>query len=124
MPVETKVIEAIIHERLPEHCISKNLISERQAAYLKGDSTISQLISIVHYIRSCWGTSKIIQGAFLDISAAFDKVWHNGLIAKLNQFGVEGNFLDLFKSFLNNRKQCVVVDGVKSSMMDIKAGVP
>ena len=124
LPTLSKVIEAIIHERLLEHCISNNLISERQAAYLKGDSTISQLISIVHYIRSCWGTSKIVQGAFLDISAAFDKVWHNGLIAKLSQFGVEGNFLDLFKSYLNNRKQCVVVDGIKSSMMDIKAGVP
>ena len=96
-----------------EHCISNNLISERQDAYLKGDSTISQLINIVHYIRSCWGTSKIVQGAFLDISAAFDKVWHNGLIAKLSQFGVEGNYLDLFKSYLNNRKQCVVVDGIK-----------
>ena len=107
-----------------EHCISNNLISERQAAYLKDDSTISQLINIVHYIRSCWGTSKIVQGAFLDISAAFDKVWHNGLIAKISQFGVEGNYLDLFKSYLNNRKQCVVVDGIKSSMMDIKAGVP
>ena len=51
--------------------------------YIKGDSTIYQLIYNVHYIRSCLGTSKIVRGAFLDINAAFDKVWHNGLIAKL-----------------------------------------
>jgi hypothetical protein len=40
------------------------------------------------------------------------------------QIGVEGNFLDLYKSHLTNRKQCAVVDGIKSSMLDIKAGGP
>ena len=64
--------------------MDNNIISDRQAAYLKGESTISQLLYIVHFIRSQWGHSKIVQGAFLDISAAFDKVWHKGLIAKLS----------------------------------------
>ena len=76
--------ESVIQERFLSHCLESNIISNRQAAYLKGDSTISQLTYIVHYIRSCWGNSKIVQGAFLDISAAFDKVWHNGLLAKLS----------------------------------------
>ena len=75
-------------------------------------------------IRSKWGHSKVVQGAFLDISAAFDKVWHKGLIAKLSQIGVDGTLLDLLKSYLANRKQCVVVDGVKSSMLEVKAGIP
>ena len=104
--------------------MDNNITSERQAAYLKGDSTISQLIYIVHYIRSCWGHSKVVQGAFLDISAAFDKVWHNGLISKLSQIGVGGNFLKLFQSYLFKRKQCVIVDGIKSSFLEVKAGVP
>ena len=59
-----------------------------------------------------------------DISAAFDKVWHNGLIAKLSQIGIDGYFLNFFKSYLTNRKQCVIVDGVKSDFLDVKAGVP
>ena len=75
-------------------------------------------------IRSKWGHSKVVQDAFLDISAAFDKVWHKGLIAKLSQIGVDGTLLDLLKSYLANRKQCVVVDGVKSSMLEVKAGIP
>ena len=124
LPTLSKVFESIIHERLLSHCIDNNIISDRQAAYLKGDSTISQLLYIVHYIRSCWGKSKIVQGAFLDISAAFDKVWHKGLIAKLSQIGIDGTLLTLFTSYLSNRKQCVVVDGVKSSLLDVKAGVP
>ena len=104
---------------------SNNLISERQVAYLKGDSIIYQLIHIVHYIRSCLVPSKIVQGAFLYINAAFDKVWHNSLIAKL-KLELKAIFLiysnPTYKSY--NRKQCVVVDGIKSSMLDIKAGVP
>ena len=79
---------------------------------------------IIHHIRSKWGNSRVVEGAFLDISAAFDKVWHKGLIAKLCQIGIEGTLLDLFKSYLNDRKQCVVIDGVKSSLIEIKAGVP
>ena len=124
LPTLSKVCESIIHERLLTHCIDNNIISDRQAAYLKGDSTINQLLYIVHYIRKCWGHSRIVQGAFLDISAAFDKVWHNGLIAKLSQIGVDGLLLDLFKSYLSDRKQCVIVDGEKSTLVEVKAGVP
>ncbi len=124
LPTLSKVCESIVHDRLLDHCSKYNIISERQAAYLKGDSTISQLIYIVHYIRSSWGNSKIVEGAFLDISAAFDKVWHKGLISKLAQIGINGNLLSFFTSYLSNRKQCVVVDGVTSSLLDTNAGVP
>ena len=61
---------------------------------------------------------------FLDISSAFDKVWHNGLLAKLKQIGVIGQCHDLFSSYLKNRKQRVVIEGVKSELVDIKAGIP
>ena len=54
----------------------------------------------------------LTQGVFLDISSAFDKVWHNGLLSKLEQIGVENNVLDLFTSHLKDRKQTVVEDGI------------
>ena len=60
----------------------------------------------------------------MDISAAFDKVWHKGLLAKLCQIGVNGTFIDLFSSYLKDRKQCVVIEGVKSTLANISAGVP
>ena len=100
------------------------MISVKQAAYLKGDSTVHQLLYIVHQIRSNWEHNRITQGVFLDVSAAFDKVWHNGLIAKLGQIGIEGNFLNTIKTYLSGRRQVVVVDGVESDVQEVHAGVP
>ena len=105
-----------MHDRILKHCIDNEIISERQAAYLRGDSTIFQLLYIVHNIRMNWGHQKITQGLFLDVSSAFDKVWHNGLLAKLHQIGIEGSIYDTLKSYLSERKQVVVVDGKKSSL--------
>ena len=65
-----------------------------------------------------------MQGVFLDVSAAFDKAWHSGIIAKLEQVKVGGNLLSLFKSYLDQRKQIVTIDGFKSEIKDTKAGVP
>ena len=52
-----------------------------------------------------------MHGIFLDVKSAFDKVWHKGLLAKLEQINISGNLLNLFQSYLTNRKQVVVVDG-------------
>ena len=51
-------------------------------------------------------------------------MWHNGLIAKLSQIGIDGTLATFFKSYLSNRKQCVVLEGEKSTLLDIEAGVP
>ena len=61
---------------------------------------------------------------FLDVSSAFDKVWHSGLLAKLSQVGVEGVFYDTLTSYLTDRRQVVAVEGQKSETLEIKAGVP
>ena len=63
------------------------------------------------------------RGAFLDISKAFYKAWHEGLILKLEQYGISGNLLRLIKCFLENRKQRVVLNG-QTSWTNVIAGVP
>ena len=85
LPTLAKAAENIMHNRLSGHFTENNLISERQAAYLKGDSTIQQLLYIINLIRKSWTKGCITEGMFLDVSAAFDKCWHKGLLAKLNQ---------------------------------------
>ena len=117
-------MEYLIHKRLLDHFIYNQIIIEHQAAYLKGDSTIQQLLFIVNHIRKSWTNGKITQGVYLDVSAAFDKCWHSGLLAKLSQAKVNETCLDLFKSYLSNRKQFVVVGESKSTLKEVKAGIP
>ena len=65
-----------------------------------------------------------MRSVFLDISKAFDKVWHNGLLFKLSQNGISGNLLDLLSSFLSDRKQRVLLNGQTSEWRNVTAGVP
>ena len=60
----------------------------------------------------------------LDISKAFDRVWHQGLLAKLPSNGLPPQLCSLLASFLSNRSLHVVVDGVSSDSLIINAGVP
>ena len=65
-----------------------------------------------------------MRAVFLDISKAFDKVWHEGLIFKLEQNGISGNLLCLLQNYLENRKQRVVINGIESEWQSIFSGVP
>ena len=124
LPSLSKICESIIHHRLLSHCEKISIISYRQAAYLKGDSTINQLLTLIHKIKKSWSCKYITHTVFLDIQGAFDKVWHAGLQAKLKQIGIYGKFLDLLKSYLLNRQQIVIIDGFKSDIKEVKAGFP
>ena len=65
-----------------------------------------------------------MRGVFLDISKAFDKVSHDGLLYKLKAYGVQGELLSLLKNYLQKRKQRVVLNGQTSEWRDIISGVP
>ena len=61
---------------------------------------------------------------FLNISKAFDKVWHQGLLYKLKQNGISGNLLETLTEFLKDRKQRIVWNEQTSSWANVEAGVP
>ena len=65
-----------------------------------------------------------MRGVFLDISKAFDKVWHKGLLFKLKIYGVEGQFLSLLGNYLENHEQRLVLNGQTSEWKKINSGVP
>ena len=79
-----------------------NILSKSQSGFRKGDSCISQLLAITHIIYSNFDACPSLEtrGVFLDISTAFDKVWHEGLLFKLKSYGISGPLLSLLKRFL------------------------
>ena len=106
-----------------KHRSDHNLLSPNKSGFRTGDSCINQLLSIT-YIFHYFDEGMETRAIFLDISKAFDKVWHKGPIYKLHQYGFTGNLLALLTDFLSNRKQRVVLNSQHSSRADIKAGVP
>ena len=84
----------------------------------------NQLLSITHDICKSFDCGYEVRGAFLDISKAFDKVWHDGIIVKLEQNGISGKLHKLLHDILVNRKQRVVLNGQVSSSANVKVGVP
>ena len=124
LPICGKIFERLIYNSLFEFFIANELISSNQSGFKPGDSCINQLLSITHEIYKSFNDGYEVRGVFLDISKAFDKVWHNGLIYKLKQNGVTGNLLNSIIDFLDAKKQRVVLNGQYSSWASVKAGVP
>ena len=103
-----------------------NLLNKNQSGFRPSDSCIHHLIGITHNIFSAFDAnpSSEVRGVFLDLSKAFDRVWHDGLLYKLKNNGIGGNLFKLIKSFLNNRCQPVVLNGPSSVWTSVTAGVP
>ena len=80
--------------------------------------------SITHEINKSFDDGLEVRSVFLDISKAFDKVWHEGVIFKLKQNGISGDLLNILTDFLSNRKQRVVLNGQVSTWTSVNAGVP
>ena len=84
--------------------LDKVLISANQSGFKPEDSCINQLLSITHNIYKSFDDGYEVRGVFLDISKTFDKVWHDGLIFKLQENVISGKLLKVLKHFLTNRK--------------------
>ena len=124
LPIRGKLFERLFYNKMFNFFITNHLISTNQSGFKPKDSCINQLLSITLGIYAAFDEGYEVWGVFLDISKAFDKVWHEGLIFKSKQNGISGKLLRLIKDFLSNRKQRVVLNGQCSSWMDVKAGVP
>ena len=75
-------------------------------------------------IASAFNRSGATRAVVLDISQAFDSVWHAGLLHKLKSYGISGQIFGLISSFLRNRQLRVVLDGKSSQEYPVNAGVP
>ena len=107
-----------------KYFLDNNLITPKQSGFRPGDSCINQLLSITHDIFTSFDNGLEVRGVFLDISKAFDKVWHDALIYKLKQNGIKDKLLCLLLGFLKNRQQRVVLNDQSSSWTKGNAVVP
>ena len=85
-----KIFERLISDSLYQFLKEHNLLSIHQSGYRSNVSCINQLLFIVHTLYKAFDAYPTLdaRGVFLDMSKAFDKVWHEGLIYKLKSMGV------------------------------------
>ena len=119
-----KLQERIIFKHIYNHLHENNLLYKYQSGFLPNHSTTYQLIDIYHHICQTFDTDQFSCTVFCDVSKAFDRVWHKGLIFKLKQYGISGSLLNCVTDYLNNRTQRVFIRSCMSSSLPINAGVP
>ena len=125
LPICSKIFEKLIFNELFKLFEDKSLLFKHQSDFRPGDSCIYQLLAITQYIYSSFDCNPTLEtrGVFLDISKAFDRVSHDGLLSKLKQNGVSGNIFQFIKSFLSDKFQRVLLNRQTSDWETIHAGV-
>ena len=84
-----KVIEKIVLKQLEDHF--ENTIMSKQSGFRNSHSTTLQLYRLVQERSETVDSGEAVGIAFLDLQKAFDKIWYNGLLAKLKDYGLSGN---------------------------------
>ena len=79
----SKITEIIVFIRLYTFLLEIEYLNPLQSGFRPGDSTVNQLIYLVHKIYDAFEKAKEVRMVFLDLCKAFDKVWHKGLLYKL-----------------------------------------
>jgi len=121
----SKVIEKVVAARLVDHMSENRLMDPFQSAYRKGHSTETALLRVHNDIVSAVDKGRGVCLILLDLSAAFDTVDHTILLTFLEEYiGLDGPTLNLFKTYLSDRTQCVSIGGVLSELSELMYGVP
>ena len=126
LPIFGKIFEKIIFNRIYNFLSEENLLNNNQSGFRPSDSCVNQLLSITHETYETFDCNPTLEvrSVFLDISKAFDKVWHEGLLYKLKSMGISGKLIKLLENYLSNRLQRVVLNGQTSPWRPVLAGVP
>lgn len=121
LPILSKLFEKVLVNKIKLHL--NDILPETQFGFREEHGTVEQIHRIVNEIKNALDTKKFCSAAFLDISQAFDKVWHDGLIHKIKTL-LPSCFHKILTSYLLNRKFMVKYKSSLSQLYNIKAGVP
>ena len=124
LPCFSKMLERIMYKRLYNRLSQNHMLYPKQFGFQKSHLTEHAIIQLIDQINSSFEKNNFTLGVFIDLSKAFDTVDHHILISKLENYGVNGNNLRWFQSYLKNRKQYLNFNNKITTLSQITCGVP
>ena len=120
----SKVFEKLVNNRILDHLKKCGHIFDFQYGFRSSRSTAGLLTVVSDRIARAFNKSGATRAVALDISKAFDRVWHAGLLHKLKSYGISGQTFGLISSFLSNSWVQVALGKNSSQDYQVNAGVP
>ena len=120
----SKIFEKSMHIRLANFLRKNRLLFCHQFSFRSACFVNHALTSLTELIRKALDEDKLACGVFTDLQKAFDTIDHNILLSELYHYSVKGTPHHWFKSYLKGRQQYTTMNYLKSSLSNIKYGVP
>ena len=124
LPNLSKLFEALLYRQISKYFVTGNLLSVRQSGFRPTYSCETVLLRINDLILSSFEKRQNVLAMFFDLSKAFDTIDHSLLLGKLKRYGCNAAAVQLFASYLSNRKFCVKFNGKVSIEKRLMFGVP
>jgi hypothetical protein len=122
--IASKVMESLVRDHILDHMQSNDLLSDRQFGFVKGRSTVLQLLHVVEKWTEMLDQGDQVDAIYMDFAKAFDKVPHKRLISKMSSYGISNQLLNWVTDFLSARNHRVRVNGSYSEEADVLSGIP
>jgi ribonuclease HI len=119
-----KLMEKLVNSRLQQYLTSHRLIDPHQSGFRMGHSTLDAVMRLESEVRTRFIQGDMVMAVFLDITQAFDSVWHYGVLSRVSSFGISGNLACFIRDFLANRRISTRVGSSISSAYPVSSGVP
>ena len=124
LPSISKIFEFYLYEQLLSYFDRFNIITTEQCGFRKNTSTNVCIANFLKKVIECLDERGYCVGIFMDLRKAFDLVNHDILLNKMEHYGIRGNALSLFTSYLTGRTQYVEMKGFSSAKRSVSLGVP
>ena len=124
LPTVARIFEKLVYDQMYAYFLNNDLLGDRQFGFRSLHSTALALSKVTNTWLLNLDSGRMSSVVLLDIQKAFETVDHQMLLDKLRCYGVSGDQLVFFASYLNNRQQCYNVNGKLSSTKRIRCGVP
>lgn len=124
LPIMGKTFERIILNRLLDEVDEKKILRDHQFGCRQNLSAAHQLTILSETIASGFNANLITGLATIDVTAAFDKIWHGGLLQKLINYGISASMIRLINSFLTSRSFYSSKGGANSQCANLNSSLP